>query len=203
MSLITLIRPCSVLGQTPNENDTIGMDFVIVESDDDTDNETGNDVDVNALVDEFKSIMAIPKNERTVEQWDRALEILFLIYSNADLRDLFYELQAELEKYTELTSKLDDMLANLDEVYESELASYNRLNELYNGLSELYQNYSKPYRQSLIFACGGYTIGTGLSVGLGIAVPIGFISIGGYVGYISNFKDINLFSINFLIGFSF
>lgn len=197
-----LIIPCMGYGQTPNETDTIAMDFVIADSTS-TNNQQTTQVDVNTLIEEFKAIMSIPKEQRTIEQWDRAIEILFLIYFNADFKELFAQLQAELDEYTKLTNELDKTIENLTQIYESELATYNRLNELYLNLSELYQDYSKPIFKSTVFACAGYTFATGLSVGFGVTIPIGFISLGGYVGYITNFNDIHLFSINFLIGFSF
>lgn len=194
--MITLTIPSLTRGQTPNENDLV-IDVVIVSSQGDT------QIDIKALIEEFKYIMSIPKSERTTEQWDRAIEILFLIYFNSDLKALFYQLQSEIEKYLELTKQLEETILELEKIYEKESAILSDLIEVQNNLDKISQLYNKNLENDpFLFVFGGYSFNKGLSIGVGITFPIGDVfSLGGCVNFISNFNDTNIFAINILLGF--
>jgi len=185
-----------VLGQTQNDTDLV-IDTVIVSSQGDA------QIDIKALIEEFKNIMSIPKSKRTVEQWDRAIEILFLIYFNSDLKALFYQLQSEIEKYIELTKQFEEIIAELERIYEKESAILSDLMMIQNNLNTISQLYDKSIENDpFFFVFGGYSFNKGFSIGVGLSFPIGdTFSFGGCVNYTTNFVDSNIFAINILFGF--
>ncbi|KYC51952.1 MAG: hypothetical protein AMQ22_01087 [Candidatus Methanofastidiosum methylothiophilum] len=183
-------------GQTPNDTD-LNIDVAIVSSEGDA------QIDIKALIEEFQYIMSIPKSERTPEQWDRAIEIMFLIYFNADLKALFYQLQSEIEKYIELTKQFEETIAELERIYEKEAAILSDLMTLQNNLDTISRLYDKSLENDpFLFVFSGYSFNKGLSIGVGLSFPIGdTFSIGGCFNYITNFIDTNVFAINILFGF--
>ncbi len=193
-----LIIPSISFGQTPNETNDIEMDFVLVES--------GNDINIDELIDEFKAIVSTPKQERTIEQWERAIEILFLIYFNADLKTLFNSLQNEIEKYQSITNQLETLIAELQNVYEEQTNVYLNIKTIQDNLTQIYQYYKEFKNEDNFHICllCGYTINIGMNIGIETVFPIGNIFlIGGLVTLSTNFKDELFFSISLLIGWRF
>lgn len=170
--------------------------------------EEGNDEDINIkeLIAEYAEIMAIPKDERTVEQWDRTNEILFLIYFNADLKSAFEELAGQIETYNQLVDRMFEIIEELEELYKKELETYNALVEIQDNLTSIYENYSglgNKYSFYMFFSAG-YTINLGLNLGAGFIIPLtDRIFIGGMFDVSTDFTSTTYFTVDFLFGFRF
>lgn len=164
------------------------------------------DEKVQALLEEFAYIMDIPEDERTTEQWNRAIAIIFEIYYSYDLKALLNELETEVSKYKTLAKELEQLYTELDNIYKREQAVYNNLLSLYDNLNELYTNY-ESIDNSLglnFFGIAGYTYNTGLSLGLGISYDIDTsLFIGGLFSMSSNFNDTSYYTIGFIFGWGF
>lgn len=199
-----------VYGQTPIDNDTQNEDetasnesFTSSLIETAIENGYGENKE---LIEEFKQIMAIPKEHRSVSQWDRALEIIFLIYGNSDIKSLIKSLQDEVDLYNKLTAGLSDMLSKLETLYEKEYQAYEDLSVLQSNLSKLYSNYErmdKPKRL-MFFVEAGYAVNVGLSAGIGIlSTSNESILFGANLDWKTNFKDRSFFSANLIFGWSF
>jgi hypothetical protein len=164
------------------------------------------DEKVQALLDEFAYIMNIPEEERTTEQWNRAIAIIFEIYYSYDLKALLNELETEVSKYKDLGKELEKLYNELDTLYKQEQKIYNNLLSLYGNLNELYTNY-ESIDNSLglnFFGMTGYTYNTGLSLGLGITYNIDTsLFIGGLFSMSSNFNGTSYYTIGLIFGWGF
>lgn len=164
------------------------------------------DEKIQALLDEFAYIMNIPEAERTIEQWNRAIAIIFEIYYSYDLKALLNELKTEVSKYKNLGKELEKLYNELDTLYKQEQEVYNNLLSLYDNLNELYTNY-ESIDNSLglnFFGTTGYTYNTGLSLGLGITYNLDTsLFIGGLFSMSSNFNDISYYTIGLIFGWGF
>jgi hypothetical protein len=161
-----------------------------------------NELNVEDLTQEFKDIMLIPKSERTIEEWDRALEIVFILYSKFNIKSLLNDLQSELDNYKELTTELEEIQSDLESVYEQELKVLSNLTELQDNLKFLLDNNFKFSNYLLYFDVkAGYTFNLGLSVGFGVSFFLNDkFSIGAYVNTNTDFKDTTFFSIMLSLG---
>lgn len=160
--------------------------------------ESGN----TELIDEFKNIMEVPEDERSIEQWNRAIEIIFTIYKSGNINALMLDLQYEIDKYSKLIAQLEKLTSDLEAIYNAESKTLNELTILRDSLKEAYNNLNIR-NNFYTFAKAGYSINFGLNFGLGFAFPFGNFLIGGFIDVDTNFKDLTLTSINLLIGWGF
>lgn len=148
------------------------------------------------LIQEFKNIMAIAKEDRTIQQWDRAIEILFTVYFGANLQDTFIELQSEIDKYKALISQLELDTKALESAYEQELTILENLKFLYSNFDKLIDDKSKF---NILFGAG-YTVNLGLNTDFGFAYNItDNIGLGVSIGLETNFVDISYIDIKLFI----
>lgn len=206
--LILLSKSYIAFGQAQisedNENTTIFVEIDLTEKNEseqgcqDQSDQDQSNVDIESLIKEYAYIMSIPKDERTIEQWDRTNEILFLIYFNADLKTAFEELSGQIETYDQLIYSMEKIIKELEEIYRKELETYNELIVIQNNLNELYNSISSienNYKFS-IFSSIGYTFNLGINIGLGFSLPINDkVGIGAGFDVVSNFKDNTYFSL--------
>jgi hypothetical protein len=207
--LILLFVNSTIFGQTQSEEDGNNVYIpveIYLESNDNAIEEGENEVNVKSLIQEYAEIMAIPKDERTVEQWDRTNEILFLIYFNADLRIAFEELAGQIDTYNQLIDRMMAIIEDLEELYKKELETYNALLKIQENLTSIYENYSglgNKYSFHMFFSAG-YTINLGLNLGAGFIIPITErIFIGGMFDVSTDFRSTTYFTVDFLFGFRF
>ncbi len=166
-----------------------------------------NNTDTEALIDEFKQIMLIPANERTAEEWNRAIEIIFTIYHGKDLTSIFNELEAEIETQKKLKQELDSLRKQLNFYIAKEKQLVEDLTKLqhdYELISkELSPNYLGYHFYPYITA--GFTSGIGANVGAGFIVPVTdriIIGAGG-LWHIDTSNLTKYFSVNFIFGWGF
>jgi hypothetical protein len=191
------------------ENDYSDLfDFQIF-SDDNNDGDDSIELgqeEVEKLIAEFKAIMEIPENERTTEQWNRAIEIIFLVYYGSDLKSLFTELQLELETQQELNKQLSDLYNEIDSIYDAEVEVLNNIKHIQNQLSDIYNSFSflDLSRSFYPYLSVGVTSNIGFNAGAGLILPITdrFIIGAGLVWHYDT--DITrYFSFNFMFGWGF
>ena len=187
-------------GKTQTDNNISDMFEVSIISNVSEDDKLSLD-EIKDLIQEFKDIMSIPENERTTDQWKRSIDIIFTVYYGANIKDLYVELQNDIDKYNELTNELQDMLNELDNIYESQKTIYDRQKEIQDDFEKILK-YKKDLNNNdvQIISSVGYTINLGLSVGIGLLFPISdYFSIGGYFDFKTDFKEDNIFTINFML----
>ena len=207
---ILLLKSYTVYGQTQisedNENTTIFVEIDLIEGESEQGDQESSNIDIESLIKEYAYIMSIPKTERTIEQWDRTNEILFLIYFNADLKKAFEELSGQIETYEQLICSMEKIVEELETIYQKKLKTYNELLTIQNNLNELYNslsNIENNYKFS-IFSNIGYAFNLGVNIGLGFSLPINDkFSIGSQFLVISNFKDKTYFSLSLFFHFFF
>lgn len=175
-------------------NVSYSQDFDIINLDNNSEGQQQLTLEeLQSLIQEFKDIMAIPKEQRTIEQWERAIEILFLVYFGADLQNTFVELQSEIDKYKALIEQLEINTDLLESAYEQEL-------KILENLKFLYANFDKLIESNKfnIYFGVGYTINFGLNADFGFAynitdnIGLG-ISLGIETNFIQSYIDLQLF----------
>ena len=206
-----LLLNCIAYGQTQQTDEDGTSVFIPVEVYLEGGNELieeGNDENINIddLIKEYVEIMTIPEDERTVEQWNRTNEILFLIYFNADLKSAFEELSGQIETYNALVDQMFEIIEELEELYKKELETYNTLIEIQDNLTSIYENYSGLGNKYsfYMFMSAGYTINLGLNLGAGFIIPItDRLFLGGMFDVSTDFNQTTYFTIDFIFGWRF
>lgn len=201
---MTLLSNSMIHSQADNDDNesddndiNIPIDIFIFEDDYDDFVVDDEVIDVDSLIAEYIAIMDIPAEERTVEQWRRTNEILFLIYFNYDISDLLTELQALEEERRRTVQEINTIYNQLLEVgsyldasigitidYVNDLQT--NFNELYsthetlmNDYETLLANYndlinSLSLRKTIYFNLGvGYIFPKNFIAELGFTLPIG------------------------------
>lgn len=116
--------------------------FVEVSNDFTVDQE---DINVDDLIEEYISIMDIPEEERTIEQWRRTNEILFLIYFNYDISGLLDRLKALEEERRKALEEINSIIGQLIEAGSYIDASIgltiDYVNNLENDFNKLYETH--------------------------------------------------------------
>ncbi len=187
------------------ENDN-PFDVKIFEDEGTDENTQLNKDEVEELIAEFKAIMEIPKVERTPKQWNRAIEIIFLIYYGADLSSLFNELKIELEKQQQLNQEMDSLYKEIIRLKEVESDLLKQFKDLQESFSLLYESYNSIERDFLLipYATIGMTSGLGINSGFGLIIPITYnIVIGGGLLWHYPIESFQYFSFNFMFGWRF
>jgi phage-related protein len=159
--------------------------------------------EVEELIAEFKAIMEIKDSERTVEQWNRAIEIIFIVYYGADLKTMFTDLQIELEKQQELNKQLSKLYSELNSTYGAQVEVLQNIKTLQNELENVFSSL-QPGRSFYPYATFGFTSSIGFNAGAGLIIPITdrFIIGAGFVWHYDT--DITkYFSFNFMFGWGF
>jgi hypothetical protein len=194
-------------GQENDSNSGFPIDVKIFEDgEDDNTNAEINQDKVEALIEEFKNIMEIPENERTTEQWNRAIEIIFLIYYGADLSLLFKELNIELENQQKLSKEMDRLYKEITILTEEEADLLKQFKELQENFSMLYESYNTMEKgfHLLPYATVGVTTGMGINAGFGLFIPVTYnIVIGGAFIWHNPIESIQYFSFDFMFGWKF
>jgi hypothetical protein len=163
-----MLTAYTIYGQENDYSDL--FDFQIFVDDDSNDAELGQN-EVEELIKEFKEIMSVPEEERTTEQWNRAIEIIFLVYYGADLKTIFTDLKLELEKQQALNKKLSDLYRELKLVYDAEVEVLKSLREIQSGLESVFSSLDLG-RSFYPFVSFGITSNIGFNAGAGLILPI-------------------------------
>lgn len=135
------------------------------------------------IIKEFEQIMEIPPEERTVTEWERAIEIIFQIAFDfkEDISKLFDKLKSEIEKYELLNDEKERVIEAMLNIKQTYIPSF------------------------VIFSNPSINIKSGFSVGINFATFVTkWFMVGGGIKLSNLFVNNDIdFGFAVIIGFSF